>query len=94
MKNNYTTRMKKGDYIIDCDICGAECWASQSTLLPPDTGKGGLIVCPADVDKTHWGSQPYKVLAEKPVPVVRYDETTFADVAEINFNTNNPINHD
>jgi hypothetical protein len=59
------------DYIIFCDQCGAPCWRSEATLLKTETGSGGLLVCPRDVDPIDYGLVPYKIRPEKPVPVTR-----------------------
>lgn len=68
---NKFTKHRLNDYIIFCDTCGAPCWKSQATLLKTDTGLGGSLVCPRDVDKRDYGLVPYKIPAEKSVPVAR-----------------------
>lgn len=75
-KNNYKPRRKLGDYVIPCDICGMNCWASQAMVLPPETGRGGLIVCPTDRDAIDYGLIPYVVEPEKPVPISRSNNYT------------------
>lgn len=93
--NNFKHRIKKGDYPIDCDICGATCWFSQSTVLDKNTGKGGLRVCPDDKDATDYGLVPYKVRPERPVPDVRQHQTdtTTTDTAP-DFTTFDPLSGD
>lgn len=69
--NKYTGKQKLQDYIIFCDTCGAPCWHSQATLLKNDTGLGGSLVCPRDVDIRDYGLVPYKIRAEISVPNTR-----------------------
>ncbi len=70
MKNTYTMKKKKGDYIIYCQICGDPCWASQATKLEKETGHGGLIVCPEDVDAIDYGLIPFKIAPEENPKIV------------------------
>lgn len=70
-----------GDWIVFCDICGNKCYASETTKLSTETGRGGLIVCKTDVDKIDYGLVPYQVQAEKPVPFTRTNHT---DVTTVN----------
>jgi hypothetical protein len=65
------TRVKKWDWILWCDICGTRCWGSEATRLNVYTGRGGLMVCPDCNDPIDYGLVPYKVPAEKPVPIIR-----------------------
>lgn len=68
--------MKLGDWYIYCDICGQRYFASQMTKLSTYTGRGGLIVCPHDVDKIDYGLVPYAPRAEKSVPFTRINHQT------------------
>lgn len=68
-------KARKGDWVIFCDICGQKCYASEATRLSAATGRGGLIVCPKDVDKTDYGSMPYTIPVEKNVPWSRPGDT-------------------
>lgn len=56
------------DYVIFCQICGKPCWYSESTILPPETGKGGYIVCPEDIDQISYDLIPWIVRPEEPIP--------------------------
>lgn len=72
MKNiNKYTSDRLNDYIIDCDVCGAPCWYSETTKLKPDTGRGGCLVCSRDKDPIDYGLVPFKIRAEKPVKETR-----------------------
>jgi hypothetical protein len=62
---------RRNDYIIMCDQCGSPCWRSEATLLTKYTGKGGLLVCPKDVDPIDYGIVPYKIRPEQGVPDTR-----------------------
>ena len=64
-----------GDWVVFCDICGQKCYASEATRLPAATGRGGLIVCPKDVDKIDYGLIPYKTPTERNVPWTRINHT-------------------
>lgn len=66
---------KKGDWFIYCDICGQKCYASEATRLSAATGRGGLIVCPKDVDKIDYGLIPYRAPTERNVPWTRINHT-------------------
>ncbi len=68
-------KSRRGDWVIFCDICGQKCYASEATRLSAATGRGGLIVCPKDVDKIDYGLIPYKIPAEKNVPWTRPGDT-------------------
>lgn len=102
MKNNINKYKKSrlGDYIIFCDICGQPCWHSESVKLDKYTGRGGLVVCLKDADPIDYGLVPYKIPAEKPVPIVRVNnfndsvniEETFSPIT--NYETQNPLNTD
>lgn len=67
MKDKYLKR-KVGDWIYFCDFCGMKCWASETTLLDTYTGRGGMRVCPDDVDKIDMGLVPYKCPPEQSIP--------------------------
>lgn len=69
--HNRYDNSKLQDYIVMCDTCGAPFWKSQMTLLKPDTGLGGSLVCPRDADIKDWGLVPYKIRAESAVPGTR-----------------------
>jgi hypothetical protein len=71
MINDRFSPNRLGDWVIFCDICGAKCFASESYVLEPETGKGGLTVCPSHRDKIAGCFIPYTVNAEKPVPFVK-----------------------
>lgn len=62
---------KIGDWYVFCDICGQRYYASETTKLSTYTGRGGLIVCPKDVDKIDYGLVPYDIPVERPVPFSR-----------------------
>lgn len=64
-----------GDWVVFCDICGQKCYASEATKLSTYTGRGGLIVCPKDVDKIDYGLIPYRIPTEKNVPWTRINFT-------------------
>jgi hypothetical protein len=68
-----------GDWIAFCDICGRKCYASETTKLASNTGKGGLVVCKYDVDKIDYGLVPYRVPVEKSPPSVRTNHTNTDD---------------
>lgn len=70
-----------GDWYIYCDICGRKCLASKATKLPTYTGRGGLIVCPQDVDSIDPGVVPYKIPVEKNIPWTRINHTNTDDAA-------------
>ena len=65
MSNKYFSG-RKGRYIF-CDICGQPCYVWQATKLKAETGRGGLIVCPNDIDAIDHGLIPYVATTEKPV---------------------------
>ena len=73
-KNHYKDQVRVGDYQIYCDQCGMCCWATASTNLSKETGKGGLRVCPNCVDSVDYGLIPYKVKAEAPIPDSRINQ--------------------
>lgn len=60
-KNHFKSRKKVGDYELFCDICAMRFWASEAYILPSETGRGGLVVCPVDRDKIDYGLIPYTV---------------------------------
>lgn len=64
-----------GDWYVFCDICGQRCFASEATKLSTYTGRGGLIVCPKDVDAIDYGQVPYTPKAEENVPLTRSNHT-------------------
>lgn len=63
------------DYYVFCDICGKRCNASEATRLSKYTGRGGLLVCPEDVDKIDYGLIPYKTSSEKSIPYANPNHT-------------------
>jgi len=77
--------IRLGDWVVFCDLCGQKCYASEASKLSTYTGRGGLIVCPNDVDKIDYGLIPYKTPTSKSVPWTRPGDT---DVS----NGTNPIN--
>ena len=91
----FKNRRKKNDYPIDCDLCGATCWFSESTVLSKETGKGGLRVCPDDRDTVDYGLVPYKVRPEKNVPDVRKHQEDITSGSTVpDFTTFNPMSGD
>jgi len=60
----------KGRYVF-CDICGQACYAAEATELKKYTGRGGLIVCPNDIDSVDFGLIPYTIGPEKKVEWTR-----------------------
>lgn len=74
---------RMGDWVVFCDICGQRCYASEATKLPTYTGRGGLIVCPKDVDKIDFGLIPPKVGIEKNPPWTRINHTSTVDSSPI-----------
>lgn len=72
-----------GDWVLFCDICGQKCYASESTKLSTYTGRGGLIVCPNDRDKIDYGSMPYTIRAESPIPFTRINHTNTTNGADV-----------
>lgn len=72
-----------GDWVVFCDICGQKCYASEASRLDANTGRGGLIVCPKDIDKIDFGLIPYKVPVERPIPWTRINHTDVSDAAPI-----------
>ncbi len=79
MSNKYFSG-KQGHYIF-CDICGQACYSADAVKLSPLTGRGGLIVCPADADKIDYGLVPYTPQVEQNVPWVRINHTDITDGA-------------
>lgn len=73
MSNKYFSG-KKGHYIF-CDVCGQACYEWEATKLKPETGRGGLVVCPNDVDKIDPGLIPYTLPSEKRVDLARINHT-------------------
>lgn len=71
-----------GDWTFYCDICGQKGYASESTKLATETGKGGLIVCKHDVDKIDYGLIPFIVKVEQNVPYTRINHTDVSNVNE------------
>lgn len=74
---------RKGDWIVFCDICGQKCYASEATKLSTYTGRGGLIVCPTDVDKIDYGLLPGKSPTEKNIPWTRINHTDTTNGAAV-----------
>lgn len=70
-----TDRVRLGDWIVYCDICGKRCNASETVKLSTYTGRGGLIVCRQDADKIDAGLVPYSARREKSVPYARVNHT-------------------
>lgn len=64
-----------GDWIVFCDICGRKCYASETVKLTAQTGRGGLVVCRTDADRTDPSLTPYRIPIEKNVPYVRINHT-------------------
>lgn len=69
MGNKYFSG-RKGQYIY-CDMCGQACYIWEAQKLSPETGRGGLIVCPNDADKIDFGLIPYKVTEEQKIDFTR-----------------------
>ena len=65
----------KGNWYVYCDICGQRKYASNTTKLSQYTGRGGLVVCNHDVDKTDYGLVPYNPRKEQNVKYVRISHT-------------------
>lgn len=63
------------DWIVYCDICGQRHKGSKTTVLSTYTGRGGLVVCPYDVDKIDYGLVPYSPRKEQLVPYIRVNHT-------------------
>jgi len=53
------------------------------TKLPFESGRGGLTVCPKDVDKPDYGLISYRVRAEKPIKFTRINHTNVANSSPI-----------
>lgn len=68
MGYNFKNRRKPGDWPYDCNICGFTAWASDTTVLAPETGRGGYRVCPECVDSIDYGIIPYTIRAEQALP--------------------------
>lgn len=75
-------KYRKGDWAVYCDICGQECYASETTKLSVYTGRGGLIVCKNDADKIDPSLLPYKIPTEKNVPWTRINHTDTTNGSE------------
>ena len=80
MSNKYFSS-RKGQYLF-CDICGQATYIFEAVKLDTKTGRGGLIVCPNDVDKIDFGLIPYKVTEEQRVDVVRINHQNVTNGAE------------
>ncbi len=65
MANKYFNG-RLGHYIF-CDICGQACYDFEVTKLPAMSGRPGLLVCPADVDKIDYGLVPFTLPNERTV---------------------------
>lgn len=74
---NKFTSNRLSDWIIHCDICGKPTWYSDSVTLEPETGKGGLLVCPDDRDIIDYGLVPYEIPTESQVTTTRIDNTIY-----------------
>lgn len=74
---------RRGDWVVFCDICGQKCYASEASKLSTYTGRGGLIVCPKDVDKIDYGLIPYRSPAEKNIPWTRINHTNVGNGSPI-----------
>lgn len=71
------------EWIFYCDICGQRHKSSKATILSPYTGRGGLVVCPYDVDKEDAGLIPFTPRKEQNVPYVRINHTNTENAAPI-----------
>lgn len=89
-KNNYTNKVKVGDYIFNCHQCGMPCWYSKTTKLTKETGKGGLRVCQVCVDKVDFGLIPYTIRAERPIPEANPNAATPAATG-VDYSTFDPL---
>lgn len=69
--SNKTNKLKLDDYVIYCHICGRPCKWSEATTLDVYTGRGGLIVCPQDLDAIDYGTVPYNVSEKEIVKETR-----------------------
>lgn len=69
MSNKYFSGRR--ERYIYCDICGQPCYISDVKKLSPETGRGGLMVCPDDADKIDFGLIPYEIKSENPVSWTR-----------------------
>lgn len=76
-------RSHLGDWVVFCDICGQKCYASEASKLAAYTGRGGLIVCPNDVDKIDYGLVPYKTPPERSIPWTRINHTNVVNGSPI-----------
>ncbi len=85
MSNKYFSG-KKGHYIF-CDICGQACYDWQVTRLTTQTGRPGLLVCPADADSIDPGLISYTVSNERSVKWARINHTNVDNGAD-------PIDYD
>lgn len=90
MTNKKFSPARMWDYTFACDICGAKCWASEGTVLDVYTGRGGAFVCPECNDPIDYGLVPYKIPAEKPVPISR-DAYYTGGTIPANLNTTVPF---
>jgi hypothetical protein len=79
MSNKYFSG-RRGHYIY-CDICGQACYADEATKLKPETGRGGLLVCPNDVDSIDYGLIPYVLPNERPVKWAKVNHTDVSNGA-------------
>jgi len=86
MSNKYFTG-RKGHYIF-CDICGQATYDWQVTKLDSKTGRGGLLVCPNDVDVIDYGLVPYAVTIAQSVRFARVNHTDLTNgTAPIDYST-------
>ena len=72
MPYKFVEGYRREDWVVYCAICGSKTWASDSQVLAPETGRGGLRVCPDDVDAIDYGLVPYRIPAEQSVPFTNY----------------------
>ncbi len=80
MSNKYFSG-RKGPYVY-CEMCGQACYIFEAKKLPPETGRGGLVVCPYDADKIDFGLIPYIASSEAKVPFTRPNHTNVQNGAE------------
>ncbi len=77
------------DWVFFCDICGQRHKSTKATKLTHYTGRGGLVVCPYDVDKEDAGLIPFTPRKEQNVSYVRTNHTNttigspFVDLEEM-----------
>ena len=74
--NKYSSN-NLNDWIIHCDICGKPIYHSEATLLPSETGRGGLLVCSNDADMVDYGLVPYDIPNESVPTETRINTTIY-----------------